>query len=150
MSNELSTPKILYCTSDTSAGRGPATNFAQLSCGAGGTAPGSSTVGTNCISYFVCGDAADTFPQMILDGDRNLGSAASVGSYAPAITFVGAQPWPNSKIWAWSGNELHLKVGNLGMADGSVVQATASALWAAMMNATNSTPVQIPYYNFPN
>jgi len=30
MSNELSTPKILYCTSDTAAGRNAATNFTQL------------------------------------------------------------------------------------------------------------------------
>jgi len=147
MSNELSTPKILYCTSDTGSGRGAATNFSQL----GDPAPAQATRGTNCISYFVCGDAADTYPQMILDGDRNLGSATAVGTYAAAITLVSGVKWPNAiTAWAWSGNDLHLKVGNLGMADGSCVQSTPSSLWAAMLNATNSVPVQNPWYNFPN
>ncbi len=136
MSNELSTPKILYCTSDTAAGRGVATNFPQLGITSN---PGVSTQGTNCISYFVCGDAADTYPQMILDGDRNLGTASTTGTYATAITMTGGQNWPgtSSKPWAWSGNDMHLKVGNIGMADGSVQQTTPSSLWAAMLNATN-------------
>ena len=153
MSNELSTPKVLYCTSDTAASRGAATNFTQL----GAPNPGAtSTQGTNCISYFVCGDAADTYPQMILDGDRNLGSTSAIGTYASAITMTGAQIWPNGsgmgsgKSWAWSGNDLHLKVGNMGMADGSVVQSTPSSLWAAMLNSTNGSPYPNPYYNFPN
>ncbi len=148
MSNELSTPKILYCTSDTAAGRNVATNFPQL-----GFIPGpNATVGTNCISYFVCGDAADTYPQMILDGDRNLGTASAIGTYATAITMTGGQIWPGSsgKSWAWSGNDMHLKVGNIGMADGSVQQTTPSSLWAAMLNATNGAPFVNPYYNFPN
>ena len=149
MSNELSTPKILYCTSDTAPGRGAATNFPQL----GFAAPGVSTEGTNCISYFVCGDAADTYPQMILDGDRNLGSvpSANIGQYATAIVYTGGQQWPGSLgVWGWSGNDLHLKVGNIGMADGSVQQTTPSSLWAAMLNATNGSPFQNPWYNFPN
>ncbi len=153
MSNELSTPKVLYCTSDNSPGRGAATNFTQLA----GDLPGIGTTSTNCISYFVCGDAADTYPQMILDGDRNLGTAATVGTYAFGINFVGANIWPagtggvgTGKPWAWSGSDLHLKAGNLGMADRSVLQTTPSTLWAAMLNATNGSPYPNPYYNFPN
>ncbi len=148
MSNELSTPKLLYCTSDTAAGRNAATNFPQL----GNPNPGTSTQGTNCISYFVCGDAADTYPQMILDGDRNLGSVATVGTYANSILFTGAFKWQSTasyNAWGWSANDLHLKVGNVGMADGSVQQTTPSSLWAAMLNATNGSPVQNPWYNFP-
>jgi len=149
MSNELSTPKVLYCTSDTAASRGVATNFPQL----GNPNPGgTSTTGTNCVSYFVCGDAADTYPQMILDGDRNLGTASTVGTYAQAITMTGGVQWPGTsgKSWAWSGNDLHLKVGNIGMADGSVQQTTPSSLWAAMLNSTNGSPYPNPWYNFPN
>jgi prepilin-type N-terminal cleavage/methylation domain-containing protein len=150
MSNELSTPKLLYCTSDTGAGRGAATNFPQL----GYLNPGSSaTTGTNCISYFVCGDAADTYPQMILSGDRNLGSA-KVGQFANGIYYTGGVLWPAGvgagNQWAWSANEMHLKVGNIGMADGSVQQTTPSSLWAAMMNSTNGSPFLNPCYNFPN
>jgi len=158
MSNELSTPKVLYCTSDTAPGRGAATNFPQLGITVN---PGTSTQGTNCISYFVCGDAADTYPQMILDGDRNLGTvpATSVGQYSPAIVLTGGNHWPalgtaasptGSGVWAWTANDLHLKVGNVGMADGSVQQTTCSSLWAAMLNATNGSPFQNPWYNFPN
>jgi len=154
MSNELSTPKVLYCTSDNAPGRGAATNFTQL---AGIPVNGISTTSTNCISYFVCGDAADTYPQMILDGDRNLGTAPFVGTYAGTILFTGGQQWPagttvaaGAHAWAWSGNDLHLKAGNIGLADGSVQQTTPSTLWADMINATNGSPFPNPYYNFPN
>ncbi|MGA3282942.1 MAG: prepilin-type N-terminal cleavage/methylation domain-containing protein [Verrucomicrobiota bacterium] len=146
MSNELSTPKILYCTSDNAPGRGAATNFPQL----GLLASGTQTQGTNCISYFVCGDAADAYPQMILDGDRNMGSVGTVGTFALEIDFTGGQQWPQGKIWAWSANEMHLKAGNIGMADGSVQQSTPSTLWSTMLNATNGSPYPTPYYNFPN
>ena len=149
MSNELSTPKVLYCTSDNAPGRGAATNFTQLA----GINPANSTQSTNCISYFMCGDAADTYPQMVLNGDRNLGSLPNVnqvGTYATAITFTGGQQWPQGKVWAWSAADLHLKAGNIGMADGSVLQTTPSTLWAAMINATNGSPFPSPWYNFPN
>ena len=148
MSNELSTPKVLYCTSDNAPGRGAATNFTQLA----GVPSATSTTGTNCISYFVCGDAADTYPQMVLDGDRNVGTATSVGTYATAITFVGGNQWPGTsgKAWAWSAADLHLKAGNKGLADGSVLQTTPSTFWAAMINATNGSPYPSPWYNFPN
>jgi prepilin-type N-terminal cleavage/methylation domain-containing protein len=148
MSNELSTPKILYCTSDSAGTRGVATNFSQLAI----TPAGAAQVGTNCISYFVVGDAIDTFPQMILDGDRNLGtlSTANVGQFATGIQVVGGSQWVHTTIWAWSANELHLKTGNIGLADGSVQQTTPSTLWAAMLLATNGTPIAQPYYNFPN
>jgi len=148
MSNELSTPKVLYCTSDNAPGRGAATNFTQLA----GYPPGTSTTSTNCISYFVCGDAADTYPQMVLDGDRNLGTAPSVGTYATAIIMIGGQQWPGAsgKAWAWSAADLHLKAGNMGLADGSVSQTTPSTFWAAMINATNGSPYPSPWYNFPN
>jgi competence protein ComGC len=57
MSNELSTPKVLCCPDD--AERTTATNF---------------NIGFSDanISYFFSLDAADTYPQMILDGDDNL------------------------------------------------------------------------------
>jgi len=150
MSNELSTPKVLYCTSDTASGRGAATNFPQL----GFPNPGTVTEGTNCISYFVCGDAADTYPQMILDGDRNIGTATTVGTFASIISIDGGVQWgvtaSAKNVWAWSANDMHLKVGNIGMADGSVQQTTPASFWAAMIAATNSSNVQFPYYNFPN
>src|SRR6185436_8947705 len=71
MSNELNTPKVLFCPSEES-GRTAATTFAQV--------PGPTTpVGTYYqndlnVSYFVGVDAQDIYPQMLLTGDHNLGN----------------------------------------------------------------------------
>jgi prepilin-type N-terminal cleavage/methylation domain-containing protein/prepilin-type processing-associated H-X9-DG protein len=152
-SNELSTTRILMCPSDNT--RAAATNFAQLVI----NPPGSSTSGngTNAISYFVCGDASETYPQMVMDGDRNVGTAATppatginmnngyeLGPVAISATAAYAS------AWAWSANDIHLKVGNIGFADGSVSEVSASGLQNALGYATNGTPYAIQYYNFPN
>src|SRR5437773_10479020 len=63
-SNELNTPKILACPSDT---RKPAEHWRKA---AGGFAwPG--TGENNALSYFVGLDAREVRPQTILSGDRN-------------------------------------------------------------------------------
>ena len=64
MSNELITPKILYCPADLA--RAAATNWAGF--------------GTNGLSYFVEGDASDKYPKMILIGDRNVGNVINGGT----------------------------------------------------------------------
>jgi prepilin-type N-terminal cleavage/methylation domain-containing protein/prepilin-type processing-associated H-X9-DG protein len=150
MSNELSTPKVLICPSDVSHNTA-ATNFSELG-GAAGSSPG---VGTNGISYFVCGDANETYPQMVMTGDRNIGTTASAP--APSITvsmgntgsyILGSSTaLPNQ--WSWSANDLHLKVGNIGFADGSVSEESASGLQNALILATNGTPWAHQYFNFP-
>jgi prepilin-type N-terminal cleavage/methylation domain-containing protein len=149
MSNELSTPKILYCTSD-SMGPHPgiaATNFPEM---------GNNAAGQNYVSYFVCGDAADAYPQMILDGDRNIGTT-TVNTYNPAVSTntsglevnsSGGNMNPSGS--AWTLNDLHQKAGNIGLADGSVAQVTISGLQAALINSTNNSPTATPGYNFPN
>jgi prepilin-type N-terminal cleavage/methylation domain-containing protein len=152
MSNELGTPKILYCTADNAAGRGATTNFTQLCITPN---PGSTlTQGTNCISYFVCGDAAEAYPQMLLDGDRNIGTIGS--GYLPSAGTAGISggwEW-TGVLWAWTANDMHLRVGNIGLADGSVQQLTVAGLEAALLNATNATPFSAggstPWYNFPH
>ena len=55
MSNELSTPRILFCPADT---RIAANNFNRLN--------------NQNVSYFVGLDANDSEPQRFLDGDRNI------------------------------------------------------------------------------
>jgi prepilin-type N-terminal cleavage/methylation domain-containing protein len=154
MSNELSTPKLIICPSDSGAGRGPATNFSQL---AESSSPGANQYGTNCISYFICGDASETYPQMILDGDRNIGVTGSSAGAASSITLSSGVYYPPSSglVWAWSANDLHLKVGNCGMADGSVQELSVNGLDTYLANATNGTPYSGgsaavgPNYNFP-
>jgi prepilin-type N-terminal cleavage/methylation domain-containing protein len=162
MSNECNTPKILFCPADNGtwriAGvdylRAAATNWAtfdptvQTPAGA---------ISYQFLSYFVCGDAFESYPQMILTGDRNVGDCNGVlGIPAPntnSTAVAGIKQWGTgaglTPVWAWDQASLHLKNGNLGLADGSVQQATISGLQSALTSATNGEPNLNPYYNFP-
>jgi prepilin-type N-terminal cleavage/methylation domain-containing protein/prepilin-type processing-associated H-X9-DG protein len=150
MSNELSTPKVLICPADVSHSTA-ATNFAEL----GAIGAGSPGLNTNAIGYFVCGDANESYPQMVMTGDRNIGLASSSGVAANNININMATA--NSYVltgsattsWAWSANDLHLKVGNIGYADGSVAEVSVSGLQSALILATNGTPWTSQYFNFP-
>jgi prepilin-type N-terminal cleavage/methylation domain-containing protein/prepilin-type processing-associated H-X9-DG protein len=152
MSNELSTPKVLICPSDVSHSTA-ATNFAEL----GLANPGSLNGGTNAISYFVNGDANEGYPQMVMIGDRNIGTTTPPGTAAQAINVSkaagnnglgAANALPST--WAWSANDIHLKVGNIGYADGSVSEVSVSGLQSALALSTNGTPWVTQYFNFPN
>jgi prepilin-type N-terminal cleavage/methylation domain-containing protein len=135
MSNELSTPKILYCPSDSA--RSATTNFPSLA------------NDNQSFSYFVCGDAMETYPQMIMDGDRNIGT--SIQNTPAVITNVLGVAWGGvgNVWWAWSTVDLHLRVGNIGMADGSAQQVTVAGLQTALGAATNGASAANPWYNFP-
>ena len=144
MSNELSTPKILYCPSDS--------------------AKNASIIFSNIVqgtSIFVCGDATEDYPQMILTGDRNIGTVSTTGvsatfsnvssSYGFASTTAGGSRWNGaSGYWAWTATDQHQKAGNIGLADGSAQQVTIAGLQQALLNATNGAPTMNPAYNFPN
>ena len=114
------------------------------------------------LSYFVCGDAFESYPQMILTGDRNIGDCGGIlGIPAPltnsVLTAAGdaakGPHWGNAvgvtPVWAWDQATLHLKNGNIGLADGSVQQCTISGLQSALTAATNGEPNLNPFYNFP-
>jgi prepilin-type N-terminal cleavage/methylation domain-containing protein/prepilin-type processing-associated H-X9-DG protein len=140
MSNELSNPKLLLCPSDST--RKATTNFSALH-------------NNNLnMSYFICGDASDTYPQMILDGDRNIGTTGIAGTPCSGPTNVLGLQWtgnPGSDgtYWAWTAADLHLKAGNLGMADGHAEQPSVIQLQASLAYATNGAPTVTPWYNFP-
>jgi prepilin-type N-terminal cleavage/methylation domain-containing protein/prepilin-type processing-associated H-X9-DG protein len=146
MSNELSTPKVLICPSDVGHST-VATNFAEL-----GNISGAPGCGTNAIGYFVCGDATETYPQMVMTGDRNMG-ISSGGVAASTINITMASPnyqLENSATWwAWTANDVHLKAGNISYADGSVAEVSVSGLQTALIQATNGTPWVEQYFNFP-
>jgi len=162
MSNELSTPKIVVCPSDT---RTAATNFAGPSAliSANGTVNNSSstTAATNYMSYFVGGDAIDTLPQTILSGDGNIGvltsgaepsvplSGAGNGSATGGTPSAGSAHFlATTTAAAWTAGQLHLNAGNIGLADGSVQQASDNGLLQAMLAATNNASGYV-FYNFP-
>jgi hypothetical protein len=151
MSNEVGSAKVLYCTSDSTLPHtgSAATNFTQVA----------ATLGHEYISYFVCGDASDNYPQMILSGDRNIGTVANGTTVAALATnysgAVNTTPTDNGAALfagaqSWTQNDLHQKAGNLGIADGSVQQATVSGLQATLTSATNGASTTSPLYNFPN
>jgi prepilin-type N-terminal cleavage/methylation domain-containing protein len=153
MSNELSTPKNLYCPSDISQTALPGDSPGPPSGPVASVATGWSTFGTNNLSYFVEGNASDKFPQMILIGDRNIGtvtvanwgtlpansmnmvnggfSETSIGGMNPPVT---AKPFG----WAWTDLDIHQDAGDLGMADGSAQQSSLSGLMKAINDTVNA------------
>ena len=117
MSNQLSSPKVLHCPAD--AGHIAATNFSI----------GFSDAN---ISYFVNLDVAETYPQMILDGDSNL--QVNGKPVQPGIL-----DFRTVTNIAWT-KDRHNRVGNIGMADGSVQQTTSGSLNSAFGSCTNGVP----------
>lgn len=115
MSNELSTPVVLYCPSDRS--RQPRRNF------------GPNLSNTN-ISYFVGLDANDTMPQMFLAGDRNIVGGTLLPNRILLLTTNDAVSW---------GKDLHNRQGNVALADGSVQGFSSLRLQAALMNTGTLT-----------
>ena len=162
MSNELSTPKILFCPSDTvhTAGSGYATNFSfqdVLGCAAPAGANKAPAGGVTKISYFVNGDAQEVNPQDVMIGDFNIGAGASTAQNGAASTIFSATAQAAVQLlpaawglaanaWAWSANDLHQKSGNIGMADGSVQSCSISGLHTYLNNSTNSG---LEVFNFP-
>jgi len=141
MSNELNTPKVLYCPSEES-GRTIATTFA----GSVGTAQG---IPYNCdlnVSYALGVDAQDTFPQMILTGDHNMGtgaippasefqpSAAATQGAGTTFASLGTNFQSGNTLVGWT-DALHSKQGNLGISDGSVQQVTRTKLQDQLKNS---------------
>lgn len=163
MSNELSTPKIIGCPSDSVLNHGSyATNWTYLDVlGIAYSTPFNSGSGVTKISYFVNGDAGETDPQMILSGDINIGSlgasASGAATYAfgstavsranPAstATYIDSTHGAAGTYWSWT-QETHSKSGNIGLADGSVQSVSISGLHSAFLNSTNTT--QIQSFNF--
>ena len=113
MSNELSTPKILVCPADD---RTAAASFARLK--------------NQNVSYFVGLNVEETRPQMLLTGDRNITNGLS-----PVRSVLELR----AKIPAGWTEALHNGAGNIGVADGSVQQASIPGLQQMLKNTGDST-----------
>ena len=120
--NQLGTPKILFCPAEyESSVRQPATTFSGVS--APGTVPYTNDMN---VSYFLGVDAIETYPQMFLAGDHNIGGngnpptlayQSGVGNVTPFLS--GGTNFTAGQGPAFLDN-MHSKQGNVGMADGSV------------------------------
>jgi prepilin-type processing-associated H-X9-DG protein len=113
LSNELTTPKLVFCPNESDPRRRMATSLDAAD--PKQVTPFIPLTSDQSVSYFVGVDAQNRYPQMLLSGDRNLeidGVAAKPGIVAlRSNNFIG-----------WT-RELHKRRGNVLFADGSV-QAT--------------------------
>src|SRR5436190_17407736 len=122
MSNELSTPTILWCPDDRQ--RIAATNWG-------------SDLFNGKLSYFVGISANETNAQMFLSGDRNITNGQPANSRFIDLTTNHPAGWTA---------DLHRLQGNVGLADGSVQQLTSSRLRAQMAATGDATNrLAMPY-----
>lgn len=137
MSNELSTPKILICPDETDSWRVPANTFAMTNPPSSATSI--SFTNDNNLSYFAGVDATQENPNMTMTGDHWLSlNGKSLGHGLHTITNGAKVAWSKSP----SG---HNGGGNLGLADGSVVQITSGYLPQLFMNqSTNHCRLAFP------
>ena len=134
MSNELVSPKILACNSDsgiTKDGdfRNAATSYGRQA----------NPAHKGATSYFLGIEADETNPQTILSGDRNITDgtasikAGSTGT-APKVWSTTVLTPPNP-LWE---DDVHNRNGNIGLGDGSVQQLSTPGLVKQFQNAIDS------------
>ena len=169
MSNELATPKVLWCNGDTVAGHSG--NSAAQTFGFGTGYPVVSKVpspttgaatAAGLISYFINADASEGDPQAVVSGDLNIGNTSTAANAASTWAFPQtsasrtassaqqALAVANGQVtgaWAWT-TETHSKSGNILLGDGSSTSVSISGLHDALRNGTNSA-VAWQVFNFP-
>jgi prepilin-type processing-associated H-X9-DG protein len=133
MSNELNTPKILFCPEESRTTRTPATTFqSTVATGFAGQVP---FTNDNNISYFVGVDADAASPNRILCGDRRFRVNGSfvqrkLLNLRTNSTLEWAQP-----LHQHDGADL----GNVGFADGSVQAVKTSRLKGVLIKTAMAT-----------
>jgi prepilin-type N-terminal cleavage/methylation domain-containing protein len=136
MSNELSTPKILFCPAEMDGStRMAATTFASAVLA--NSASQIPFTNNNNISYFVGWDAQETMPQMFLTGDHSLGAGIVNQNVAAATAYKNQAIAVNTNTiaTAWTDSSQHQKQGNIGLADGSVQGFSITGFRSAAANS---------------
>ena len=154
LSNELSTPKIIVCPSDQ--GKMEATNWtSDLNIlRAGGTRGGAQVGSDRSHSYFVGVDAAETYPQSFLAGDRNMfnnqTATASNKIDDPRAGAFGRGDGDNTAAnraiivsFRWD-ERVHQSQGNTVMGDGSVQQLSYPRMHEALRNSGTANVFTLP------
>ena len=145
VTNELSTPKILQCPSDTTRVRLKTNSFAFL------MAPAQAPVRDRAISYFIGLSAMEEAPQSILGGDRNLaGGPFSADTNTPpsqvALRISNATATNlagmNSAVWT---KDIHQQAGNLLLGDGSVQQVTSGRMREQFRDAATQSGTDLDF-----
>ena len=139
MTNELTTPKILFCPAEyESYLRQAATSFAGANVG---TANGIPFTNDLNVSYFIGVDAQEAYPRMFLTGDHNLGGNAN----PPTVPYLSAPSTGTPFVYLGTNfntangpaflDNMHAKEGNIGLADGSVEYFSRTELQDALRNS---------------
>jgi prepilin-type N-terminal cleavage/methylation domain-containing protein len=89
MSNELNNTKVIVCPSDSST-RQPANDFQSFQNPFPSASPTSKL--DSCTSYFVGKDCDETYPSMLLSGDRNICADTSLATPGPNPGGFGYSP----------------------------------------------------------
>jgi competence protein ComGC len=161
MSNELSTPKILYCPAEYDSTVGQATVWRDTNNATtdfNNTSPTATTPnGNSRLSYFLGLDAHDSSPSMLLAGDHNIGPGIAGDPDSPPQTLWG---WGSSSAItvssasanatstnlalvtaAWANNG-HQKLGNIVLSDGSVERFNTAKLREGLSKTRDTTNPQ--------
>jgi len=130
MSNELNTPKILFCPTDQE--RIQAITFDRVvpTKRNRGNVP---FLGNTNLTYFAGLDANDTSPGMFLSGDDNILIGGNYVGFGGSPRPPGIISLTTNTPIAWNDTR-HMKQGNVGLADGSVQGFSSSALRNALAN----------------
>ena len=137
VSNEVNTPKVFACPSDASRSR--AINFDT-------TQAQPLNDSQKHISYFMGTNANEVFPQTILSGDRNVTKGGTVAGPRATVSY-NLNTTTGESDAGWD-PLLHQNAGNLGQADGSVLQATPQVIrrqQGAHMNSLGQTTVSVQF-----
>jgi prepilin-type N-terminal cleavage/methylation domain-containing protein len=161
MSNELNNPKVCLCPSDGRPTGTVPSDFVSPSATSGAFA----AFNNSTCSYFAGLQCDETFPAMILSGDRNLcntytmsslgqnapltptygfspletTTGSSTGGYITSIPFNGGGSTVN---YAWT-QKMHNQTGNWGLADGSV-QKGSTGTFHTYVQRTGDLNVNAP------
>jgi len=131
--NEINSPKILYCPSDGTRTRSP-----------GWYNPGGTPFDYKLNFSYFCGTNADeTKPQTILSGDQNI----TGGSGSPANCTRWTDPDTTTMNAAFD-NTIHVSAGNLGLGDGSSQQMNQQTLKRQISAALQSGSSEV-IFRFP-
>ena len=116
LSNELNTPKVLYCATEADTNRIVASTFAREEV-LDGAVP---FANNNNVTYFVGVDADQTKPRLLLSGDHSF----TVAGTKPSQGLL--RIWTNTQV-GWDANR-HSYGGTVCLSDGSVQRLSSQNL----------------------
>ena len=128
LSNQISSPKILVCPSDTA--KVQSSTWAEVF-----------AIKNLAVSYFVGTEVFPTAPQAIVAGDRNL-QADGIGNCDAGIKGTWQSLADSRSRSGWT-NIMHFPMGNLLLNDGQVVETTTDRMHWYLGLATHSGAVHM-------